>query len=226
MEKWEELKNKILELGASDVGFSKVEEFLPESHKHLKWAVSVVFHLSDQILDDISSGPTPTYYHHYQTVNTLLDQITLRASSLIQSWGYKALAVPASQIIDHKESLGFFPHKTAATRAGLGWIGKSALLVTKKFGPRVRLATILTDMPLPEGTPVEESGCGSCMVCVKSCPGGAIRGENWFPGIERSRLFDHKACTACMKEKFGHISPGLVCGICVSRCPWGRSRKK
>ncbi|ADL07384.1 epoxyqueuosine reductase [Thermosediminibacter oceani] len=226
MERWEELKNKIIEWGGSDVGFSRVEDFLPESHKHLKWAVTVVFHLSDQIMDDISDGPTLAYFHHYQTANALLDHIALRASSLIQEWGYRAMPVPASQIIDSKESIGFFQHKTAATRAGLGWIGKSALLVTKKFGPRVRLATILTDMPLPEGTPVEESGCGSCMVCVKSCPAGAIKGENWFPGIERSRLFDHEACSACMKEKFGHISPGKVCGICASRCPRGRIHKR
>ncbi|TYP56122.1 4Fe-4S double cluster binding domain-containing protein [Thermosediminibacter litoriperuensis] len=223
MERWAELKNKILEWGGSDVGFSRVEDFLPESHKHLKWAVTVVFRLSDQIMDDISGGPTHAYFHHYQTVNALLDQIALRASSLIQDWGYRAMPVPASQIIDNKESIGFFQHKTAATRAGLGWIGKSALLVTKKFGPRVRLATILTDMPLPEGTPVEESGCGGCTVCVKSCPAGAIKGENWFPGIERSRLFDHEACSGCMKEQFGYIGAGKVCGICVSRCPRGRS---
>lgn len=225
MDRSGELKDKILEWGGSDVGFSRVEDFLPQAHKHLKWAVTVVFRLSDQIINDISEGPTHTYFHHYRHVNALLDQITLRASSLIQEWGHLAMAVPASQTVDREGLRGFFQHKTAATRAGLGWIGKNALLITGKYGPRVRLATILTDMPLPEGVPVEESGCGNCKECVLKCPALALRGENWAPGKERSLMVDALACSTYMKEYFGHIGRGSVCGMCIEACPRGRDNR-
>ena len=63
-----------------------------------------------------------------------------------------------------------FPHKTAATQAGLGWIGKTALFVSPRLGPRLRLATVFTDAELPVGEPVTEGRCGSCRRCVDACP--------------------------------------------------------
>jgi hypothetical protein len=64
-----------------------------------------------------------------------------------------------------------FSHKMTATHAGLGWIGKTDLLVSQDFGPRVRLASLLVDYPLKDaGTPVTESRCGSCRICVTHVP--------------------------------------------------------
>ena len=55
-----------------------------------------------------------------------------------------------------------FASKTAATRAGLGWIGKTALLVTPEWGPAVRLGTVFTYAALGAG---ERSGTGSFAGC-------------------------------------------------------------
>ena len=52
------------------------------------------------------------------------------------------------------------PHKTVATRAGIGWIGKCALLVTEKYGSAIRLTTVLTDMDLETDQPINGSKCG------------------------------------------------------------------
>jgi epoxyqueuosine reductase QueG len=49
------------------------------------------------------------------------------------------------------------PHKTAATRTGLGWIGRHCLLITRKFGSWIRLGTVFTDMALSSGKPIERS---------------------------------------------------------------------
>lgn len=219
----EELSNGLKNWGSTCIGFSQVKDKLPQSLKKLEYAVTVVIRLSDFIIDEILDCPTFTYFHHYRTVNTLIDQITLRGVLLLQDCGYKALAVPASQTVNNVKDkyCGIFPHKTAAVMAGLGWIGKNGLFISQDYGPRVRLGTILTDMELPCKTAETESKCGECNECVKSCPAMALSGNCWYEGCAREQIVDAKACSDFMNEKFKHIGRGSVCGICVRVCPYG-----
>jgi len=77
----------------------------------------------------------------------------------LESHGSKSFPVPASQIIDEEKLLGVFSNKMAAHLAGLGWIGKSCLLVTPEAGPRARWATVLTQAALEKtGDAMEERG--------------------------------------------------------------------
>lgn len=114
------------------------------------------------------------------------------------------------------------PHKTVATQAGLGWIGKSCLLVTKEYGSAVRLSSLLTDAPLPADTPVRESQCGGCTVCVRSCPAGALTGALWTLGMKREELLRKEDCKKTqiwrMKQATG-IETDL-CGLCFAVCPY------
>lgn len=214
---------KVIDMGGSKVAIANLERHLPEKLKHLRTGISVAVRLSDQILNDITDKPTHTYFHHYRTVNFLIDQITLALTTLIQNEGYLAMAVPASQTVktDHEAYAGIFQHRTAATLSGIGWIGKNACLVTEEFGPRVRLGTVLTEMELPYDEPITESRCGSCSLCVNSCPSLALKGNNWIPGIPREKLVDPFACSNHMNHHYKHIGRGSVCGICISKCPIG-----
>ncbi|QEK12544.1 epoxyqueuosine reductase [Crassaminicella thermophila] len=223
MDKTVILKEKIKKWGASKVGFAFLEDLLPKDLKHLKTGISIAVRLSDEIIAQIEDTPTHTYFHHYRTVNTYIDQITLKISMQLQNWGYLAMPIPASQSvnIDGKQYSGIFQHRTAATRAGIGWIGRNACLVTEEFGPRVRLGTVLTNMEAIYDKPVEESQCGSCKKCVRACPALALRGELWYPGIKREELVDAKACSMHMHNHYQHIGRGVVCGICVRVCPKG-----
>ena len=121
--------------GVADLRPFKKEDFLllPASMDRLPFAVSVGFHLSDAILEEIDRQPTPLYFHHYQRVNIFLDTIGLRVSSTLQDLGYKALPIPASQIVDWKNQRGHLSHKHVARAAGLGWIGREKLLLKRKF---------------------------------------------------------------------------------------------
>jgi epoxyqueuosine reductase QueG len=173
-------------------------------------AVSVGFHLSDRVLDDLEGGPSQLYYFHYQRVNMLLDSCALKLSEWIQSRGRQGLPVPASQIVDWEKQRAHVSHKHIARAAGLGWIGRNNLLVNAEFGARLRLVSVLTDMPLPADRPAE-GGCGDCEACMAACPGGCIK--------ERPEDFDHLGCYAQIRAlvKAAGISQN-ICGLCVKAC--------
>ncbi|HEY5585365.1 MAG TPA: 4Fe-4S double cluster binding domain-containing protein [Ruminiclostridium sp.] len=218
---YKEFETLILGLGASFVGFSNVQASLPDALKNYPYAITFGIRLSDAIIDEIEDKPTFTYFNHYRSVNTLIDQISLRTLLSIQQNGYKAYSVAASQSIPTATIpySGVFPHKTGATRAGLGWIGKNGLFIHKEFGSRVRLGTVLTDVELPIENTVLESKCASCNKCVSSCPAYALTGNQWSIGTERDYIVDAKACSEYMNQKFKHIGRGSVCGICIKVCP-------
>jgi Uncharacterized Fe-S protein len=218
------LDEKLKDWGASFTGFSDVSAKLPEKLKNFPYAISFGVHLSNAIVDEITDKPTYTYFHHYRTVNAFIDQISLRTMLFLQDKGFKAIAIPASQTVNDAEEihLAIFPHKTAATLAGLGWIGKSGLFINKDYGPRVRLGTILTDMPLKINNNVLPQRCAVCKLCVEKCPAMAMTGNCWEEGCERSHIVDVKACSDYMTTKFKHIGRGAVCGICMSVCPYGK----
>jgi len=176
----------------------------------LKFGISLGFRLSDEIIDGIVDEPTLIYKHHYSTVNHFLDQAALQIANKIQcALGGKSLAIPASQIVDWKQQLGHLPHKTIAYQAGLGWLGRSNLLVNPEFGARVRYVTVLTDLLLEPDKPMN-GDCGNCYKCLEVCPAGAITKQG----------YDLEKCLAKLKE-FAK-KPGIgqfICGICVKACP-------
>jgi epoxyqueuosine reductase QueG len=217
----EKLKEFLFSEGASIAGFSNLQPHLPPALSPLSTGITIGVRLSDFIINQIENAPTYSYYHHYRTVNTLIDLITLKTTNRLQSQGYQAMAIAASQTVTEKgkDHYGIFPHKTAATLAGLGWIGKSTLFISDELGPRVRLGTVLTDMPLTPGAPRKTSGCGDCTHCRDACPAGAIHGRTWSQETPREELVDVRRCADYMRTHFSHPGRGSVCGICIRVCP-------
>ncbi|MBI4721743.1 MAG: epoxyqueuosine reductase [Candidatus Stahlbacteria bacterium] len=180
-----------------------------EASKGLEYAISLGIRLSDTVLSTIEEGPSLIYKHHYKTVNWILDQTAEQIANLLQSAGYSSLAIPASQVVDWKHQGGHFSHRVVARECGLGWIGKSGLLVHHQYGARVRYATVLTDFPLSEDRSQETGECGSCQKCIDACPAGAISEA----GYEREK------CVAKLKQFAGMRGIGVsICGICVKVC--------
>jgi len=177
------LRSFIQRLGADLFGVADLTRYRPYSGfdesilRELPYGISVGIRLSDVIIDGITErNPTQAYAHHYVTVNALLDNLTLRISNYCQAKGYQALPVPASQITNVGMHQGTISHKAVAALAGLGWIGKSQLLINPFHGPRMRFASVLTEMPMKTSEPIK-SRCGSCTKCVDSCPVGADKGR-------------------------------------------------
>lgn len=205
----------------SDIGFAKCHD---TPFGGLNNAVSMVFRLSDAVVEQIDGAPTHTYFQHYRTMNAYIDSVGHQLVMYLQQQGYNAAAIPASQSVDGLQ--GLFSHKKAAVRSGIGYIGKSCLFLSRKFGPRVRLGTVFTDAPLDTVCLPQKSLCGDCNICAEACGAMAIKNVNFCDGMSREDIYDAKACSDYMKDKFKHIGRGAVCGVCMKVCPKGILKNK
>ena len=173
-----ELEKILKEAGADLVGFSSLGENRSPEHPEYGYAVTIVRKLSRAVIKTINGAPTMEYFQHYRATNARLDSIALDAVSFIENAGYLALPVAASQSTPDKkdEYRGIFPHKTGAVLSGLGFIGKNGLLITE-YGSAVRLASVLTDMPLSPQKDIQPRLCGDRQICTNACPPGPITAE-------------------------------------------------
>lgn len=218
------LKEKILQIGVSEFGFARLDSVEGYNYPNLPYAISIAVKLSDEIVDNIQRGPSYTYFHLYRTINSYIDNACFQIGLELEKNGYRYMQIAASQSIpDNKIPYsGAFSHKIAARLAGLGTIGKNALFLSYKHGPRVRLGTVLTNAPLSVGKEGKVNICDSCNLCKNACPALAITGESFSPEKRRDEFIDAKACSDYMKNNFKHIGRGVVCGICMAVCPHGK----
>lgn len=218
----EELERVVKDFGGSKCGFGDLHDIPERPHPELSFSVTAILALSPDIIAEIGGGPTRAYHEEYERANEKLTAIGKAVVSFLKDRGFGAeLLEPSTGKFDIETLSVPFPHKTAAIRAGIGWIGKSDLLVTKEFGSAFRMCTILTDAELSAGEPVAESSCGGCTCCVDACPVGAPTGREWRRGSSREDLVDIFACYRRTRE-FARDSGWnhSICGICIEACPW------
>jgi epoxyqueuosine reductase len=176
----------------------------------LPFGIAIGVRLADAVLEAIENHPTLLYLHHYRQANYRLDRIAFDMTALIQRAGGNAIPIAASQIVDWEGQRGHLSHKALAHAAGLGWRGRNNLLVTPAFGARVRLVSILTDLPMLIDSPLDSS-CDQCRRCIATCPAGAIK--------EKVEEFDHLVCFEKLKEFRNTYNVGqYICGVCVKAC--------
>ena len=207
---------------ASLVGYADLSGLPAHVRQSLPRGVSIAVALDPSVVATIRSGPNRRYYAEYVRANRELTRLGRVAGSLLERHGFRAVAAQVTGVgLDTPNLSTPLPHKTVATRAGLGWIGKCALLVTEGYGSALRLTSVLTDAPLETVAPIDASRCGSCDACVMHCPGDAPSGKPWDVHTDRDEFFDVHACREAAKA--GAARTGIreiVCGICIAVCPW------
>jgi len=144
-----------------------------------------------------------------------LAQIACALAAYIRQLGYSARAHHL-----RNEQLCHVPH---AIDAGLGEQGRHDFLITQKYGPRIRLATVTTDLELIEDKPLDigvQDLCENCSLCEINCPGQAlgkekavIRGYRKWPH-DQDRCFNFWVTGG---NTFG-------CTMCLKVCPWNKPR--
>lgn len=120
-----------------------------------------------------------------------------------------------------------FSFKFAAVNSGIGWIGRNDVVITQKYGPRIRLSAVLIDMEFEYAEKITRSYCpDECDLCVKICPYGALTGIKWDPDKLRSDIIDYHLCNekrSLFIKKSGRKSS---CGLCMAVCPYGVKNEK
>ena len=225
------LKEHLLPAENYIFGFADLTGLLQNKFIGFNYGISIGRKLDYKIVDKVNNGPTPEYYSHYRQINKDLSLLTKKISDDLNKNDIETLKIDPTVSTSELDSVYFntlrtdLSHKMVATRAGLGWIGKTDLFISKEFGPRLRLVSILLKTPVkPKLKPVDMSRCGNCSICVDICPAEAANGKPWDITVDREEFYDPWKCRNQCAE-FGRNRLGLdvrICGICVAACPIGQ----
>jgi epoxyqueuosine reductase len=149
--------------------------------------------------------------HHLEFLNGRLTKAAYDVAKVSHKNGFKALPLPSVGCpIDGRFLQAVFSYKHAAEAAGLGYIGRSSLLITSDFGPRVRLSCCLTEAILEPKKVTISNSCARCDVCINSCPANALSS----PHADEPYAINKFACSS-----FRNASGG--CYECMRLCPAG-----
>jgi len=221
----DKIKTELRSYGADLVGFGNLGELPDDVRAGFPTGISVAVAYPKEVIRGIAELPTQVYCDWYDKLNERLDAIVTNGARLLHELGCNAIAQTRKHVgSGEKKDNTTLPQKTVATRAGLGFIGKCALLVTKEYGSAIRLSSILTDAPLDTALPVNISRCGDCMICKDACPGNAVSGKLWEAGLYRNEFFDPVICrkTARDRARQGFGGKITICGKCIEVCPHTR----
>ena len=216
-----ELLTEIEKQGVDFIFFVDILHLTDKQNKGYSTAILFGVALSKEYLKKVAANPD---YVEKMKINKTLqndefhltelktDKIADHIEKFILSKGYKAYSQSENNILqtgyyneENRETP--LPHKTIAGLAGLGWIGKHNLLVTKKYGSAISMCSVLTNAPL-DSKRQEPSVplCGHCNICREICKSNAIKGQIWECEMAREKIVDVFACTTCFQ--------------CVVQCPW------
>lgn len=210
--------------GVDLFGVGDVSCGLADELKHMPMAISLAVSNTDILR---SYQGLNYYFYQQERIDKILENAQRLLINFFKRHGYLSLAIPPdSYKMDERfvaKLFPLFPHKTASTCAGLGWIGKNGLLINKKHGPCLGWATVLTNAPLRvTGEPCNEGKCGRCRSCVDSCPVGAIKDKEWHKSEINGFHIDIDLCMKHLDEN-RKLYGQAICGQCVINC--ARCRK-
>jgi ferredoxin len=208
----DELRAFAKSVGADEIGFSSVPQEWVFKDTAIRYTQAIVL-VMEMDKARMSLAPNPdTGVMVHETYNRL-GQVSNQVADWLRERGYTAHA-------GHPLG-GMALYPPMAQTAGLGWRGISGLVITPKFGPRVRLAAVFIEI---ENLPVYEGDehawildfCESCRRCMRDCPPEAfydtpIQHENGLVTV-----LDNRKC-------FPYFVINHGCSICIKVCPFNNS---
>jgi epoxyqueuosine reductase QueG len=209
--------------GCTIVGFADLKSLSKEARQNFDYGIVIGLSYTRKAMEDNKNGLPAAYYAEFTPINKKLPLLANMTAQYLTDRCYKALAKVSSMVVQDEDYRTVLPHKTVATLAGIGWIGKCATLVTTEVGSALRLTVVLTDAALECGFPVTESLCpDDCTVCADVCPGHAPLGGKWRAGVDRDVFFNAHACRPAARA---HAKAALgidetLCALCISNCPF------
>lgn len=216
-----EIEKYLKSQGAELVGFASLKNIknVPKEYPN---SIIIAIPVEKDVLKTIYTDDQTQYVQSMKKLSNTLDEIILKGEKYIKNiMGYNALALSRERVRGELKDLSTkIPHKTTGTRSGLGWIGRCALLINPTYGASLRLSTILTNMPIETGTPIDDSKCDDCTECQDACPVNAINEEKWNISKERKDYFDAEKCFTYIKKEMERTKGKNLCAKCGLACPY------
>ena len=224
-----ELKHACRTFGASDVGITAYDprwhytkNFSAKNLAEKDYGIpedlpNVIVVLTEMDHDVIRTYPSATAGMATGSGYSHDCAMTLSIATFIQNMGYRAVATV-------NDTSQFIPY---AIQAGMGEYGRHGLLIHPKFGPRLRIGRIHTDLPLDHDQPIRfgvKEFCEICRRCSDACPpqaipGGAPQDEI----INQSNIVGVRKWSVDAEKCFQYwVNQGTECGICIRVCPYNK----
>lgn len=211
----QEIENELRNRGAELIRFVSISHLDENQNRQLPNAIvftlpltaeylKMVFDIPDYVqarIDDNYNFDDDEYTQTEHKAGEIADEL----AKFLTERGYKAISQSdaklfADDVLNHETKESVLPHKTVALLGGLGWIGKSNLLITPEYGAAQCLGTILTDAPLETvlHKPLYPK-CGSCITCVNICEREVLKGKIWSSSVSRDEIVNIHGCSTCLK---------------------------
>lgn len=213
------IKKMVLDLGADLCGIANIDRFADapagfhptDIYKDCK---SVVVFAKSLPAGLYEVSPRLAYNRTNNVILEMLDNISINASRMIEEWGGTAVPIPCDGPYDDwdgekMEGRGMLSMRHAAILAGIGRMGKSSLILTRKYGNRINIGALLTNLDLKSDPFAEELCIEGCSLCVDRCPQQAIQ----------NKMIIQKRCR---EYTYGNNARGFSvvdCNNCRTICP-------
>lgn len=228
----EDLRRYARTLNLDFIGFSPTNIFYeaPEDRrpniylKNARSVISIGYKLNYAPIQNLPTSRS-AYMLEHDYANRHLDQASHKIARFLEERGFDAIGFDSGAGFYHEAGklperlAGDFSHKHAAVACGLGKFGLNNLVISPKWGPRIRLATIITNAELEYDQPLKENPCltNECEECVKICPVHALDGWEGKYDPEKGWVIEKRKCY----EYIFTTLKGQRCGLCIKACPVG-----
>ena len=198
-------------LGVDDVGYARLSEELVFQRKAVLHPNAIVLTM-EMHKARMDTSPSEQSFVEVHAVYNHLGRAANRITAWLRQRSFSAQAGPAL--------MGAALYPPLAQQAGLGWRGLHGLLITPRFGPRVRLAAVYTSIEnLPPARENShgwiEAYCDKCRLCARECPPHAI--------LEEPLQNGNGLVTCTLTDKcFPYFIDNYGCSICIRVCPFQR----
>lgn len=213
------------------IGFANVERW-PEYHEIGQdfypqsiwpWSRTIIVLGVPIFLPILESAPSAIYSELDTTARRVLDDAAYKFACLLNRMGHRTHYLSCngyldiSTLVNNPEAA--FSHVIAAKYAGLGTIGMSHSFLTKEYGPRVRLVSIITDAYIRPEPIMTDELCTRCGRCIEKCP------QHVFTSKDETTIAEMDKYHCAQYHQQLHDGYRYPCGICTAVCPVGEDRR-
>lgn len=215
----EEIKKRAIDYGADLVGIVSTEAIDAIPKHWVGWDYQAYTKKSTDYMED-SRSVIVLGYQAWDDVH----EIQIRRRCKWEYPAYQRMRLYARRLLRHIQGMEYegivYPElmsqKRMAQLAGLGSFGKNSLILNPRYGPWIRLQSILTDAKLVPDEPFEKDLCGDCEACILACPVEALT----------PYTVDAEKCSAHMNQMPSFTKNStLMCTQCQRACPHGREER-